>query len=161
MLDGGGGFGSTAGSDLERGVGALERFQERVNKLLQEFEDSAAGKSKVAAQTVSRTSLSGGNAPFAEADGLYTQYNRVHEALLSLSTMLRDQIEYLRIGVYGAAVGYDNVEDDMRRRFHAIDARIQDEQAKAKAQAQAQDDRPAEQQPTNDDAKSDSGWGAE
>jgi hypothetical protein len=128
--DGGGGGGaSTGGSDLERGIGALKNFQTRVNKLLAELEGGAAGNTKVAAQTVARTSLSGGSAAFAEADGLYAQYNRVHQELVSLSRVLGDQIETLSIGVHAAEVGFDNVEEDVRRRYAAIQARIDQDQA--------------------------------
>jgi hypothetical protein len=126
--DGGGGGGaSTGGSDLERGVGALKNFQTRVNKLLAELEGGAAGNKKVAAQTVARTSLSGSNATFAEADGLYAQYNRVHQSLVSLSKTLGDQIETLSIGVHAAEVGFDNVEEDVRRRYVRIQTRIVEE----------------------------------
>lgn len=128
---GGGGGGS---GDLRRGVGALETFRGRVNTLLAELEGSAAGKSKIAAQTVSRAALSGQNACFAEADGLYTQYNRVHEELVSLSKSLGDQIEYLSLGVHAAAVGFDNVEDDVRRRFYEIRARLDKEHEKAQGE---------------------------
>ncbi|MEU0135450.1 hypothetical protein ABZ172_15700 [Streptomyces sp. NPDC006296] len=106
--------------DLHKGVGALEKFQKSVNALLAELESSSAGRSKVAAQTVSRSSLSGHNTCFAEADALYTQYNRVHESLVTLSKSLGEQIEYLSLGVHAAAVGFDNVDDDTRRRFHEI-----------------------------------------
>jgi hypothetical protein len=128
---GGGGGGS---GDLRRGVGALEKFRGRVNTLLAELEGSAAGKSKIAAQTVSRAALSGQNACFAEADGLYTQYNRVHEALVMLSKSLGDQIEYLSLGVHAAAVGFDNVDDDVRRRFYEIQVRLDKEHEKAQAE---------------------------
>ncbi len=72
--------------DLKRGVGALEKFKKSVDALLADFEGSAASKSKVADQKITRASLSGQNACFAEADGLYTQYNRVHTSLVSLSS---------------------------------------------------------------------------
>ncbi|MER6104405.1 hypothetical protein ABT115_19275 [Streptomyces sp. NPDC001832] len=140
--------------DLQRGVGALEQFQKRVNALLAEFEGSAAGKSNIAAQTVSRASLSGQNACFAEADGLYTQYNRVHESLVTLSKSLGDQIEYLSLGVHAAAVGFDNVEDDVRRRFYEIQVRLDAEREKAQAEKTGTPER-------NADKQSDSGWAAE
>ncbi|MFI2779093.1 hypothetical protein [Streptomyces sp. ALB3] len=120
--------------DLRKGVGALETFQKRVNALLADLEGSPAGKSKVAAQTVSRASLSGQNACFAEADGLYTQYNRVHESLVTLSKSLSDQIEYLNLGVHAAAVGFDNVDDDARRRFYEIQTRLHTEREKAQGE---------------------------
>ncbi|MEW1611218.1 MULTISPECIES: hypothetical protein [unclassified Streptomyces] len=136
--------------DLRRGVGALETFKKRVDALLTDLEGSAAGKSKVAAQTVSRASLSGPNARFAEADGLYTQYNRVHESLVSLSRSLGDQIEYLSLGVHAAAVGFDNVDDETRRRFHEIQTRMDRERAEAIKQKQR-----------SDEDRSGSGWGTE
>lgn len=157
MLDaegGGVGGGSNGAADLERGVQALKNFQTRVNALLAEFEGGEAGKTKVAAQTVSRGSLSGSNTPFAEADGLYAQYNRVHQALVSLSRTLGDQIECLSIGVYAAEVGSDNVEEDVRRRFAEIQARIDREHA-----AQQDHEKKAKPEPQNaNDKTSETGW---
>ncbi|MEV7108874.1 hypothetical protein [Streptomyces atroolivaceus] len=140
--------------NLRRGVGALEKFQKSVNALLAELESSPAGKSKVAAQTVSRTALSGQNTCFAEADGLYTQYNRVHESLVTLSKSLSDQIEYLNLGVHAAAVGFDNVDDDTRRRFHEIRTRLDKEHEQAQGEKTAKPEQ-------NADKKSDAGWAAE
>ncbi|MFJ4708329.1 hypothetical protein ACIP6I_26235 [Streptomyces anulatus] len=152
VTDPGGGGGT---GDLRRGVGALETFKKRVDALLADFEGSAASKTKVADQKVSRASLSGPNARFAEADGLYTQYNRVHSSLVSLSKSLGDQIEYLSLGVHAAAVGFDNVEDDIRRRFYEIQTRMEQEREK-----HAKAEQPKTEQTNNDD-QSDSGWAAE
>ncbi|MDG9686655.1 hypothetical protein ACH4MN_25990 [Streptomyces anulatus] len=152
VTDPGGGGGT---GDLRRGVGALETFKKRVDALLTDFEGSAASKTKVADQKVSRASLSGPNARFAEADGLYTQYNRVHSSLVSLSKSLGDQIEYLSLGVHAAAVGFDNVEDDIRRRFYEIQTRMEQEREK---HAKAEQAKPEQ---TNNDKQSDSGWAAE
>ncbi|GAA4898287.1 hypothetical protein ACFPM3_14320 [Streptomyces coeruleoprunus] len=141
MLDAeGGGVGSRGGTDLERGVGALQRFQKRVTALLTEFENGPGGSTKVAQHTIARGAFSGANLPFAEADGLFHQYNRVHKELVSLSKLLSDQIEMLRIGVHAAEVGLDNVDEEARRRFHSIKARVdeahyrQQEQERAKEQ---------------------------
>ncbi|MYT82726.1 hypothetical protein YW3DRAFT_06024 [Streptomyces sp. MnatMP-M77] len=153
VTDPGGGGGT---GDLRRGVGALEKFKSRVDALLADFEGSAASKTKVADQKVSRASLSGPNAHFAEADGLYTQYNRVHSSLVSLSKSLGDQIEYLSLGVHAAAVGFDNVEDDVRRRFYEIQTRMDEEREKHAERA-----RNAKPEQENNDKQSDSGWGAE
>lgn len=147
VTDPGGGGGT---GDLRRGVGALEKFKSRVDALLADFEGSAASKTKVADQKVSRASLSGPNARFAEADGLYTQYNRVHSSLVSLSKSLGDQIEYLSLGVHAAAVGFDNVEDDIRRRFYEIQNRMDADREKHARPEQADEKK-----------QSDSGWAAE
>ncbi|MFF7205921.1 hypothetical protein [Streptomyces sp. NPDC008141] len=142
MLEAEGGGGSASGgSDLARGVGALKTFQKQINALLADFESGAAGKSKVAAQEVSRGSFSGTNMAFAEADGFFTQYNRVHSALTSLSRSLSDQIELMSIGVHAADVGYNNVEEDLRARFHTIQARL-DEERKAYEQREKKQGEP-------------------
>ncbi|MBT2524069.1 hypothetical protein J7E91_01145 [Streptomyces sp. ISL-99] len=115
-------------SDLERGVGALKRFQTRVNALLADFEGGAGSSAKVGEQRVARASFSGLNAKFDEADSLFGQYNRVHEELVSLSKTLGAQIEGLSIAVHAAEVGFDKVEEDVRRRYAAIQTRIKAEQ---------------------------------
>ncbi|MFJ4965629.1 hypothetical protein ACIP6P_24815 [Streptomyces sp. NPDC088729] len=141
--------------DIRRGVGALEKFKTRVDALLADFEGSAAGRTNVAAQKISRASLSGPNARFAEADGLYTQYDRVHESLVSLSRSLGEQIEYLSLGVHAAAVGFDNVEDDIRRRFYTIQERIGPVDTKSTGPGSGSPE------PRNNEDQSDSGWAAE
>ncbi|MFE2746581.1 hypothetical protein ACFXKX_19940 [Streptomyces scopuliridis] len=153
MLDAGsGGVGGTgARSDLEKGVGALKRFQTRVNALLTELENGAAGKKSVAAHRVSRSSFSGGNLPFAEADGFFTQYNRVHEEIVKLSKSLGDQIELLSIGVHAAEVGFNNVEEDLRQRFHTIQSRVDEEREAQEKRDRTHGDKNAQPgQPRND-----------
>lgn len=142
--DGGGGGGSRRRGDFEKGYLALTTFQKRVNTLLATFNDSAAGKSKVSEQTVSRQSLSGPGAPFAEADGLFHQYNRVHQALISLSRSLGDQIDALNIAVYAADVGTDNVDEERRIRFAQIQARLDQERS-----AERERERPKAGEPKN------------
>ncbi|MFJ6014402.1 hypothetical protein [Streptomyces sp. NPDC092952] len=132
----------TGSGDLRRGVGALEKFRRRVDTLLAELEGSAAGRSRIAAQKVSRSALSGRNTCFAEADGLHTQYNRVHEELVALSRTLGDQIEYLSLGVHAASVGFDNVDDEVRRRFYEIQARLDKGQEKADGERSGKPEQP-------------------
>ncbi|MET9427644.1 hypothetical protein [Streptomyces sp. NPDC003036] len=121
--------------DLERGVGELKKFQRDVNALLANLEGGAGGSSKIAEERVTRGSLGQGMA-FAEADGFYTQYNRVHQAIVQLSKHLSDQIELYSIAVHAADVGYDNVEEEQRQRYHAIQTRLAEEREKAEAQGQ-------------------------
>lgn len=123
--------------DLELGVDALRKFRSRVDGLLAELESGDGGSSKVALERVTRGSFSGTNLPFAEADGFFLQYSRVHRALVELSRSLGDQIEMLGIAVHAADVGFDNVEDGLRRRFHEIRARL-DEAARAEAKRDEQ-----------------------
>ena len=121
-------------SDLERGLGALTEFQTKVNGLLSDLRGGDAGGTKVAEAVVTRESFGTSAGGFAEADGFFTQYERVHQAVLSLSKQLSDEIELLRIAVRGADIGFDNLEDEFRHRFHTIKARLdmeRDEQAQA------------------------------
>ncbi|WP_307814057.1 hypothetical protein [Streptomyces sp. N35] len=133
--------GSGSGSaDLEKGVGALKRFQSKVDALLSELENSAAGSTKVAEQTVTRAAFSGSNLPFGEADGFYKQYNRVHRSLVQLSRSLGDQIEMLQIAVRASEVGYDNLEEELRQRFYTIQTRVEAERERAEAAAKPKED---------------------
>ncbi|MFI7322936.1 hypothetical protein [Streptomyces venezuelae] len=102
----------------------MKTFRQRINTLLTEFEGSAGGSAKVGAQKVSRASFSGSGSAFPEADGLYAEYDQVHERLTSLSKMLGDQIDAMGIAVHGADVGFDNLEEDLRQRFWAIQTRV-------------------------------------
>ncbi|MET9547367.1 hypothetical protein ABZY36_18920 [Streptomyces sp. NPDC006627] len=152
--DGHGGTAPSSGADLKRGLEALKTFRRRINTLLTEFEGSAGSSSKVGTQKVSRASFSGTGSAFPEADGLYSQYDQVHERLTSLSKMLGDQIEAMGIAVHGADVGFDNLEDDLRQRFWAIQTRVDREQG---AVGRERSGRPDEQGGHGSD-KSEAGW---
>ncbi|MFF1381685.1 hypothetical protein [Streptomyces sp. NPDC058308] len=122
--DGHGGTAPSSGADVKRGLEALKTFRQRINTLLTEFEGSAGGSSRIGAQKVSRTSFSGPGSAFPGADGLHSQYEQVHERLTSLSKMLGEQIDAMGIAVHGADVGFDNLEEDLRQRFWAIQTRV-------------------------------------
>ncbi|EPH45931.1 hypothetical protein ABT390_36055 [Streptomyces aurantiacus] len=131
----------SAGADLKRGLEALKKFRRRIDTLLAEFEGSDGGTSKVRDQKIARASFSGEAAPFPEADGLYSQYDQVHERLTSLSKMLGDQIEAMGIAVHGADVGFDNLEDELRQRFWAIQTSIHRDQEPVGRQRLGEPDR--------------------
>ena len=130
--DGGGSAPAPSTKNLKRGAEALKKFKKRVDTILSELEESPASKSKVADQRITRGSLSAGNAAFAEADGLFGEYNRVHTELTTLSQTLSDQIEAMGIAVHGADVGFNNLEEDVRRRFWAIQTRTHERAEQAK-----------------------------
>ncbi|MFJ4872482.1 hypothetical protein [Streptomyces sp. NPDC088757] len=147
-------------SDLERGVGELKKFRDRVDGIITDLTGGAGGAAKLAQNRMTRGSL-GVGIPFAEADGFFTEYNRVHDALVSLSKSLNGQIELLQIGVHAADVGYDNVEDEQRRRFHTIQTRLADEREKAiKREQEARSGDPAQPaQPAHADKSIEKGMG--
>lgn len=126
--DGRGGTAPSSDADLKRGLEALKTFRRRVNTLLTEFEGSAGGSSEVSGYKLTRGSFSGGGSAFPAADGLYSQYNQVHERLTSLSKMLGDQIDAMGIAVHGADVGFDNLDEDLRQRFWAIQTDVRREE---------------------------------
>ncbi|MET9364020.1 hypothetical protein ABZX93_24335 [Streptomyces sp. NPDC006632] len=134
-------------ADLSRGLEALKTFKGRVDTVLTTFEESHGSATKLASHQIPRASFSAAGAAFPEADGLYTQYHRVHEHLTSLSKSLSLQIEAMGIAVHGADVGFDNLDEETRQRFWAIQSKIDydaDTAKRAKAghpDAQRTDDR--------------------
>lgn len=136
MSDGG-------GSDLRRGLEALKIFQKRVNDALKTFDDSPGASSSIARHAINRASFSGLETPFAEAADLHGQYQRVHERLMTLSTSLSLHIEALGLAVHAADVGYDNVEEEVRQRFWAIQSQLDQDHQKAVAHEKTQKSQPA------------------
>jgi hypothetical protein len=124
-----GGVSATRAANLEASGEALDVFVKRVDNVLKTLEGSAGNPAKVQAQTIRATSLtSGAAADFPEAHGLYNQYKRVHDELTKLSRSLHLQIEAIGIAVQGARIGFDNLEEEQRQRFWAIQAQVSDVQ---------------------------------
>ncbi|MFI5684801.1 hypothetical protein [Streptomyces sp. NPDC051636] len=130
------------GSGLRRGLEALKIFKGRVDTLLATFEGSPGSYAKVAAHTLSPAAFCG-KGEFAEATGLHREYERVHERITSLSKSLALQIEAMQIAVHGADIGFDNLEDDLRRRFHEIRTEINEQQAEAQSDQKRSDQQQA------------------
>ncbi|MFF4691133.1 hypothetical protein [Streptomyces sp. NPDC001307] len=123
---------ATRAANLEASGEALDVFVRRVDSVLKTLEGSAGNPAKVEAQTIRATSLTSGAADiFPEAHGLYSQYKRVHDELTRLSRNLHLQIEAIGIAVQGAHVGFDNLEEEQRQRFWAIQLQVGKDQAAA------------------------------
>lgn len=136
----GGGGGGTVSAKAVRGeLETLTQFKDRVDGILKELDGSKASQSSVRSQEVNRASFGG---EFAEAQDLYTEYNRVHAQLTKLSGVLGSQIEAMRIAVHAAEKDFRGVDEDVKRRFWQIQA-----QAQQFAQAQKSED----QKPAADD----------
>lgn len=136
MSDGG-------GSDLRRGLEALKIFQKRVKSALETFDGSPGASSSIAQHAIGRASFSGTGIPFSEAADLHGQYERVHERLTNLSKSLGLHIEALRIAVQAADAGYDNVEEELRERFWAIQSQLDKDHQQAVAQDKTHQSKPA------------------
>ncbi|MFH7338853.1 hypothetical protein [Streptomyces sp. KHY 26] len=111
---------------LKVGLEALKTFKTRVDSVLKTFEDSPGSAKKVAMHTITAESFCG-NGGFPEATGLHSQYTRVHDRLMTLSQSLTLQIEAMQIAVHGADIGFANLDDDQRRRFHEIRMQINEQ----------------------------------
>ncbi|MEU0177781.1 hypothetical protein ABZ178_31195 [Streptomyces massasporeus] len=121
-----GGVSATRAADLEVRRDVLEDFVTQVDAVLRDLEKSGGNPTKVSAQTIKEASLSSGTHAFPEAQGLFTQYNRVHTELTSLSKMLHLQIEAMGIAVQGAKGTFDSLEQDQRWRFWEIQTQIKE-----------------------------------
>ncbi|MFE9651203.1 hypothetical protein ACFYO0_45440 [Streptomyces sp. NPDC006365] len=115
---------------LKVGLEALGTFKKRVDAVLSTLEGSPASPQKIAAHALSAASFSGAGG-FAEAKGLHSQYERVHERLTTLSKNLGLQIEAMQIAVMGADGNFSNVEEEQRQRFWEIQTGIGRQQAEA------------------------------
>ncbi|MET8569178.1 hypothetical protein [Streptomyces sp. NPDC004783] len=137
-----GGVSAARAANLEVTGEALSTFVKRVDGVLTTLEGSPGNPTRVGAQTIKPGSLTGGSASaFPEAHDLYLQYNQVHEKLTSLSKTLHLQIEAIGIAVKGAHVGFDNLEEEQRRRFWAIQTEIRGIQDAGGGQQRAQGDK--------------------
>ncbi|GAB2972661.1 hypothetical protein GCM10023080_040980 [Streptomyces pseudoechinosporeus] len=147
---------------LKIGLEALGTFKKRVDTVLSTFEGSPASPQKIAAHALSEASFSGAGG-FAEAKGLHSQYERVHERLTTLSKHLGLQIEAMQIAVMGADGNFSNLEEEQRRRFYEIGEEIRRQQWEAarekkaaeKAEAEAAKDGQAGSQLSDDDQAGD------
>ena len=105
------------------GLEALGTFKKRVDAVLSTFEGSPGSPQQIAAHALSVASFSGSGG-FAEAKGLHSQYERVHERLTALSKNLGLQIEAMQIAVMGAGGNFGNIDEEERRRFWEIRTEI-------------------------------------
>ncbi|MGW4884138.1 hypothetical protein [Streptomyces murinus] len=124
---------------LKVGLEALKTFKTRVDSVLKTFEGSPGSAKKVAVHTITAASFCG-NGGFPEATGLHSQYTRVHDRLMTLSQSLTLQIEAMQIAVHGADIGFANLDDDQRRRFHEIRMKINEQYADAQKDQKRGDD---------------------
>ncbi|MFF9456526.1 hypothetical protein [Streptomyces flaveolus] len=135
-----GGVSAARAANLEVTGEALSTFVKRVDGVLTNLEGSPGNPTRVGAQTIKPGSLAGNPSAFPEAHDLYLQYNQVHEKLTSLSKTLHLQIEAIGIAVRGAHVGFDNLEEEQRRRFYAIQSQIKGLQDAAGGKQRAKGD---------------------
>ncbi|TWV32623.1 hypothetical protein FRZ03_32665 [Streptomyces misionensis] len=116
---------------MKVGLEALKTFKTRVDAVLKTFEDSPGSAKKVAMHTLTAESFCG-KGGFPESVSLHSQYTRVHDRLMTLSQSLTLQIEAMQIAVHGADIGFANLDNDQRRRFHEIRMQINEQSEDAR-----------------------------
>ena len=144
--DSGGGSGNGGSKDLDVDASELIKFKNKVDGLLTKLEKSPAGPKSVAGGKVLAGDLGTG---FSEVTDLYGTYQSVHRELKNLSKGLAGQIEALGIAIDGSRKGYENIDDDIKRRMQRIsnEARIEYDRRQEelrKAQGQPTDEKSGE-----------------
>ncbi|MFG3286579.1 hypothetical protein [Streptomyces sp. NPDC048111] len=112
--------GAAAAGDVVAELSSFTTFRRRVDELLRTLKGSPAGPHEVGQQRVARDQFGGGAAAFHEASGLFASYDRVIAELETLSTLLADSLEGMGIAVLASHEGYQNIDEDVRRRMAAI-----------------------------------------
>ncbi|MFH8934698.1 hypothetical protein [Streptomyces griseosporeus] len=108
--------------DIQTEFTSFTKFRQRIDELIRDLKESQAGPKKVGEDQVSRTQFGGGDASWVEAAGLHKSYEKVITDLESFSKLLGDCMEAMSIAVLASHKGYDNIDDDVRRRMAAINA---------------------------------------
>ncbi|MFE7773192.1 hypothetical protein ACFU5O_04685 [Streptomyces sp. NPDC057445] len=128
--------------DLDVDADELIKFKNRVDGLLSRLNASAAAPTKMADGTVPEGGLGKG---FGEAEMLYTAYRNVREELQKLSDGLAGQIWGLSTAIDGSRKGYEQIDDDIKRRMQRVA-----EQAREDI-AQREEEKRRQQEPANDE----------
>ncbi|MFH0518804.1 hypothetical protein ACHBTE_16730 [Streptomyces sp. M41] len=110
----------SAVGDVITELQSFTKFRDRIDGLLRDLRESAAGPKQVGQNVVSRANFGGGSDGWAEAANLFGAHETVMTELEKLSKLLTDSIEGMSIAVLASHKGYENVDADVSRRMLAI-----------------------------------------
>ncbi|KUM68933.1 hypothetical protein AQI70_33245 [Streptomyces curacoi] len=99
---------------------SFTKFRDRIDALLRDLREGAAGPKQVGQTVASRANFGGGSDGWAEATNLFGSYETVMTELEKLSKLLTDSIEGMSIAVLASHKGYENVDADVSQRMLAI-----------------------------------------
>ncbi|MER8044230.1 hypothetical protein [Streptomyces sp. NPDC094032] len=121
-----GGVGAVAGAaaSLAVEVNELAHLKDRVDALLTGFEGSNAGPGKIGEDWLEEAALAGPG--FHEAGYLFSSYTVVRDELIKFSKVLGLQMESMKIAIDLSKSGYENIDDDIRRRMRSLNTQITD-----------------------------------
>ncbi|MFC8760788.1 hypothetical protein ACFUAG_08735 [Streptomyces sp. NPDC057193] len=114
---------------------SMTEFKAGIDGLIEMLTSSEADKGKMQADPVTRNQFGGGGAAWAEAHGVYDSYSTVLSQLTQLSGLLKDCLEGLGIAVIASKDGFEQMDDDARRKMINIHQRTEDAKAKADREA--------------------------
>ncbi|WP_329623182.1 hypothetical protein OG357_24450 [Streptomyces sp. NBC_01255] len=110
---------------------SMETFRKRIDGLIAELQGSGAGTGQLKADPVTRTQFGGGGPAWGEAEGAYAAYDGTLSRLVELSGLLNDCLVGLGIAVVASKNGFEEMEDDIKRKMIDIHQRTFDAKEKA------------------------------
>ncbi|MDO0914596.1 hypothetical protein QQM39_28315 [Streptomyces sp. DT2A-34] len=110
----------SAVGDVITELQSFTKFRDRIDALLRDLRESAAGPKQVGQTVASRANFGGGSGGWAEAANIFGAHETVMSELEKLSKLLTDSIEGMSIAVLASHKGYENVDADVSRRMLAI-----------------------------------------
>ncbi|MBB4979168.1 hypothetical protein [Streptomyces nymphaeiformis] len=114
---------------------SMTQFKARIDGLIDKLKGSEAGKGKVPVDPVERGQFGGGGGEWSEAGGVYDAYNSVIRQLVDLSGLLQDCLEGLGIAVVASKDGFEQMDDETKRKMINIHQRTEDAKLKADKEA--------------------------
>ncbi|MHB9859448.1 hypothetical protein [Streptomyces sp. YIM S03343] len=109
-----------AAADVMTELTSFTKFQQRIDALIRDLEESPASTHQVGMDQPDRGHFGGGEGAWGSADALSTAHEKVIGELKKLSKLLSDSIEGMGLAVLASHKGYENVDADVRDRLHAI-----------------------------------------
>ncbi|MFD9242027.1 hypothetical protein ACFV0D_08855 [Streptomyces sp. NPDC059556] len=133
----GGGYGMRAMSaDAVRyNTESMSEFKTSIDGLIEMLTSSEAGPGNMKADPLGRLKFGGGGAAWGEASSIYTSYETVLGQLTELSGLLQDCLEGLGIAVVASKDGFEQMDDDVKRKMINIHQRTDDAKTKADREA--------------------------
>ncbi|MEU1860717.1 hypothetical protein [Streptomyces gardneri] len=115
---------------------SMETFRKQIEGLIEDLQGSHAEPGKLKAENpVTRTQFGGGGAAWGEAQGAYAAYDGTLSRLVELSGLLNDCLEGLGIAVVASKNGFEEMDDDIKRKMINIHQRTFDAKEKADKEA--------------------------
>ncbi|MEU3476618.1 hypothetical protein ACI2LO_03330 [Streptomyces sp. NPDC033754] len=114
---------------------SMELFRKQVDGLIDQLQGSYAAPGKLKADPLTRAQFGGGGPAWGEAEGAFAAYDGTLSRLVELSSLLHDCLEGLGIAVVASKNGFEEMDDDIKRKMINIHQRTFDAKEKADKEA--------------------------